>query len=103
MPVPFPSLRPAPKSTPGNAVGRTSPNRRAAAARAILSARRTHHEGRQPSASDPVVEVRAEVRSDGFTSARFYDNRIFMKNSINDDRKIRRGRPATGTAPLVGV
>jgi hypothetical protein len=26
-----------------------------------------------------------------------------MKNSINDNRKIGRGRPATGTAPLVGV
>jgi hypothetical protein len=26
-----------------------------------------------------------------------------MKKSINDDRKMRRGRPATGTAPLVGV
>jgi hypothetical protein len=26
-----------------------------------------------------------------------------MKKSINDNRKIRRGRPATGTAPLVGV
>jgi hypothetical protein len=35
-------------------------------------------------------------------SARFYDNRIFMKKSINDNQK-RRGRPATGTAPMVGV
>jgi hypothetical protein len=26
-----------------------------------------------------------------------------MKKSINDNRKVRRGRPATGTAPLVGV
>ena len=26
-----------------------------------------------------------------------------MKKSINDNRKIRRGRPATGTAPMVGV
>ena len=26
-----------------------------------------------------------------------------MKKSINDNRKIGRGRPATGTAPLVGV
>jgi hypothetical protein len=26
-----------------------------------------------------------------------------MKKSINDNRKKRRGRPATGTAPLVGV
>jgi hypothetical protein len=26
-----------------------------------------------------------------------------MGKSINDNRKIRRGRPATGTAPLVGV
>jgi hypothetical protein len=26
-----------------------------------------------------------------------------MKKSINDNRKISRGRPATGTAPLVGV
>jgi hypothetical protein len=37
-----------------------------------------------------------------FPSARFYDNRIIMKKSINDNRKMR-GRPATGTAPLVGV
>ena len=26
-----------------------------------------------------------------------------MKKSINDNRKIGRGRPATGTAPLIGV
>jgi hypothetical protein len=26
-----------------------------------------------------------------------------VKQSINDNRKIGRGRPATGTAPLVGV
>jgi hypothetical protein len=38
----------------------------------------------------------------GFPSACIYDNRKFMKKSINDNRKIR-GRPATGTAPLVGV
>jgi hypothetical protein len=47
--------------------------------------------------------VRAEVEVSSFPSARFYDNRIFMKKSINDNRKIGRGRPATGTAPLVGV
>jgi hypothetical protein len=38
----------------------------------------------------------------GFPVARFYDNRISMKKSINDNRKTR-GRPATGTSPLVGV
>jgi hypothetical protein len=37
-----------------------------------------------------------------FPSARFYDNRLIMKKSINDNQKSR-GRPATGTAPLVGV
>ncbi|MCU1253639.1 MAG: hypothetical protein JWQ49_6668 [Edaphobacter sp.] len=40
---------------------------------------------------------------DSFHSACFYDNRKIMKKSINDNRKIGRGRPATGTAPLVGV
>jgi hypothetical protein len=42
-------------------------------------------------------------RSRCFSWACFYDNRKFMKKSINDNRKKRRGRPATGTAPLVGV
>jgi len=37
-----------------------------------------------------------------FPSACIYDNRKIMKKSINDNRKTR-GRPATGTAPLVGV
>ena len=32
--------------------------------------------------------------------ARFYDNRIFMSQSV---QRKRRGRPATGTTPLVGV
>jgi hypothetical protein len=41
-------------------------------------------------------------KTEPFPSACFYDNRIFMKKSINDNRKSR-GRPATGTAPLVGV
>jgi hypothetical protein len=40
--------------------------------------------------------------SGNFPSACFYDNRKVMKKSINDNRKPR-GRPATGTAPLVGV
>src|SRR5215210_5987255 len=40
--------------------------------------------------------------SDSFPSACFYDKRLFMKKPINDNQK-RRGRPATGTAPLVGV
>ena len=44
-------------------------------------------------------EVRAGAEVARFPSARFYDNRIFMKKSINDNQK-RRGRPATGTAPL---
>lgn len=44
-----------------------------------------------------------EAEAGNFPSACFYDNRIFMKKSINDNRKIGRGRPATGTAPLVGV
>jgi hypothetical protein len=48
-----------------------------------------------------VGQSRGEVLS--FTPARFYDNLIFVKKSINDNRKIGRGRPATGTAPLVGV
>jgi hypothetical protein len=47
------------------------------------------------------VRAGAEVRT--FPSACFYDNRKIMKKSINDNRKIGRGRPATGTAPLVGV
>jgi hypothetical protein len=46
--------------------------------------------------------VHAAAPWPGFPSARFYDNRIFMKKSINDNQK-RRGRPATGTAPMVGV
>jgi hypothetical protein len=50
-----------------------------------------------------LIEVRAAAEVTGFPSARFYDNRIFMKKSINDNRKKGRGRPATGTAPLVGV
>jgi hypothetical protein len=41
-------------------------------------------------------------KTEPFPSARFYDNRKIMKKSINDNRKSR-GRPATGTAPLVGV
>jgi hypothetical protein len=49
-----------------------------------------------------VAWVRAGAEVSTFPSARFYDNRKIMKKSINDNRKIR-GRPATGTAPLVGV
>jgi hypothetical protein len=49
-----------------------------------------------------VVRVRAGAEVPSFPSACFYDNRIIMKKSINDNRKTR-GRPATGTAPLVGV
>jgi hypothetical protein len=49
-----------------------------------------------------MVEVRAGAEVRTFPSACFYDNRIIMKKSINDNRKSR-GRPATGTAPLVGV
>jgi hypothetical protein len=49
-----------------------------------------------------VVRVRAEAEVRSFPSACFYDNRKIMKKSINDNRKTR-GRPATGTAPLVGV
>jgi hypothetical protein len=42
--------------------------------------------------------------SSSFHPARIYDNRKSMKKStINDNRKRRRGRPATGTAPMVGV
>jgi hypothetical protein len=44
----------------------------------------------------------AEAEDATFPSACFYDNRKMMKKSINDNRKMR-GRPATGTAPLVGV
>ena len=51
-----------------------------------------------------ICEWRAKhgtgVRS--FPSGCFFDNRKIMKKSINDNRK-RRGRPATGTAPMVGV
>jgi hypothetical protein len=50
-----------------------------------------------------LVRVRAGAEGDHFPSARFYDNRKIMKKSINDNRKIGRGRPATGTAPMVGV
>jgi len=50
-----------------------------------------------------VVRVRAGAEAESFPSACFYDNRKFMKKSINDNRKRSRGRPATGTAPLVGV
>jgi hypothetical protein len=50
-----------------------------------------------------VVRVRAGAEAESFPSACFYDNRKFMKKSINDNRKRNRGRPATGTAPLVGV
>jgi hypothetical protein len=46
--------------------------------------------------------VRAGAEAPNFPSACFYDNRKIMKKSINDNRKMR-GRPATGTAPLVGV
>jgi hypothetical protein len=49
-----------------------------------------------------MLGVRAGAEVTGFPSARFYDNRKRMRKSINDNRKIR-GRPATGTAPLVGV
>jgi hypothetical protein len=49
-----------------------------------------------------MVEVRAGAEVASFPSARFYDNRKIMRKSINDNRKSR-GRPATGTAPLVGV
>ena len=42
-------------------------------------------------------------RKANFPSAQFYDNQEIMKRSrINDNRK-KRGRPATGTAPLIGV
>jgi hypothetical protein len=51
----------------------------------------------------PLSEVRAGAEAEPFPSARFYDNRLFMRKSINDNRKKSRGRPATGTAPLVGV
>ena len=50
-----------------------------------------------------LLGVRAGAEAGTFPSACFYDNRIIMKKSINDNRKIGRGRPATGTAPLVGV
>jgi hypothetical protein len=49
-----------------------------------------------------VIGVRAGAEVARFPSARFYDNRKTMNKSINDNRKSR-GRPATGTAPLVGV
>jgi hypothetical protein len=49
-----------------------------------------------------MARVRAGAEVLSFPSACFYDNRIIMKKSINDNRKMR-GRPATGTAPLVGV
>jgi hypothetical protein len=49
-----------------------------------------------------MVRVRAERKTEPFPSACFYDSRIIMKKSINDHRKPR-GRPATGTAPMVGV
>ena len=49
-----------------------------------------------------MVRVRAGAEVRTFPSACYYDNRIIMKKSINDNRKTR-GRPATGTAPLVGV
>ena len=38
-----------------------------------------------------------------FPAACFYDNLLFMAKPTKDNRKISRGRPATGTAPLVGV
>ena len=43
-----------------------------------------------------------EAEVDTFPSACFYDNRLIMKKSINDNQK-RRGRPATGITPMVGV
>jgi hypothetical protein len=46
--------------------------------------------------------VRAGAEARYFPPACFYDNHITMKKSINDNRK-RRGRPPTGTAPMVGV
>ena len=49
-----------------------------------------------------MTRVRAGGKIAPFPLACFYDNRLFMKKSINDNQK-RRGRPATGTAPLVGV
>jgi hypothetical protein len=50
-----------------------------------------------------MVRVRAGAEVGSFPSACFSDNRKIMKKSINDNRKIGRGRPATGTAPLIGV
>ena len=49
-----------------------------------------------------LARVRAEAEVLTFPSACFYDNRKIMQKSIKDNRKMR-GRPATGTAPLVGV
>lgn len=47
--------------------------------------------------------VRAETEVASSVRPAFYDNLLFMAKSIKDNRKITRGRPATGTAPLVGV
>ena len=49
-----------------------------------------------------VVEVRAG-RSTTFPRLVFYDSRKIMKKSISDNRKKGRGRPATGTAPMMGI
>jgi hypothetical protein len=49
-----------------------------------------------------LLGVRAGAEVSSFSSACFMIIVIIMKKSINDNRKSR-GRPATGTAPLVGV
>jgi hypothetical protein len=49
-----------------------------------------------------VAWVRAGAEVATFPSACFYDIQIFMPKSINDNQK-KRGRPATGFAPMVGV
>jgi hypothetical protein len=48
---------------------------------------------------ESVIEVRVEAEAITFPSVRFYDRRKIMQNN----RKSRRGRPATGTDPMVDV
>ena len=51
-----------------------------------------------------MARVRAGAEARSLPSARLFDNLYFMaKSTLKDNRKIKRGRPATGTAPMVGV